>query len=167
MRGLTLLEPWASLMADGHKTIETRSWSTKYRGLVAIHSSKNKKGVDGTMTRLAYDAGWNDRKLRSFMSLVEEWPGGRVIAVGKLVECFSTNDISGQAKCIERGSNLTELMRLERFFGNYSADRFCWLFQDIRRIQHPFDKRGSLGLWKFDADMAATLERWWREANIR
>jgi activating signal cointegrator 1 len=36
---LTLWQPWASLVALGVKTIETRSWSTKYRGPIAIHAA--------------------------------------------------------------------------------------------------------------------------------
>jgi hypothetical protein len=35
---LTLHQPWASLIAVGVKTIETRSWSTQYRGPLAIHA---------------------------------------------------------------------------------------------------------------------------------
>lgn len=32
MKALTLYQPWAQLIVLGPKTIETRSWSTKYRG---------------------------------------------------------------------------------------------------------------------------------------
>jgi len=38
MKAITLWQPWASLIALGEKTIETRSWSTKYRGPLAIHA---------------------------------------------------------------------------------------------------------------------------------
>lgn len=38
MRALTIRQPWASLVALGVKTIETRSWSTRYRGPLAIHA---------------------------------------------------------------------------------------------------------------------------------
>ena len=38
MKALTIRQPWASLIAAGVKTIETRSWSTKYRGPLAIHA---------------------------------------------------------------------------------------------------------------------------------
>jgi hypothetical protein len=38
VKALTLHQPWASLVAVGAKTIETRSWSTLYRGPVAIHA---------------------------------------------------------------------------------------------------------------------------------
>lgn len=41
MKALTIRQPWASLIAAGVKTIETRSWSTKYRGPLAIHAGKS------------------------------------------------------------------------------------------------------------------------------
>lgn len=40
MWALTLRQPWASLVAIGVKQVETRSWTTAYRGPLAIHSSK-------------------------------------------------------------------------------------------------------------------------------
>lgn len=36
MRVLSVRQPWASLIASGRKTVELRSWSTKYRGPVLI-----------------------------------------------------------------------------------------------------------------------------------
>ena len=38
MKALTIRQPWASLIALGVKTIETRSWPTRYRGPIAIHA---------------------------------------------------------------------------------------------------------------------------------
>lgn len=42
MKVLTLHQPWASLVALRVKTIETRSWSTSYRGPLAIHAARRK-----------------------------------------------------------------------------------------------------------------------------
>lgn len=42
MKALTLHQPWASLIAVGAKTIETRSWSTSHRGALAIHAGKHR-----------------------------------------------------------------------------------------------------------------------------
>lgn len=39
MKALTLWQPWATLVAMEVKKIETRCWSTKYRGEIAIHSA--------------------------------------------------------------------------------------------------------------------------------
>lgn len=46
MKALTLWQPWASLIALGVKSIETRAWSTSYRGPLAIHAAATTKGFD-------------------------------------------------------------------------------------------------------------------------
>ena len=35
---LTVRQPWAWLIVSGHKTIENRTWQTKYRGPLYIHA---------------------------------------------------------------------------------------------------------------------------------
>ena len=43
MKAISLRQPWANLVATGKKTIETRKWSTNYRGDLVICSSQNPK----------------------------------------------------------------------------------------------------------------------------
>ena len=43
MKALSVKEPWAGLIRSGKKTIETRTWRTKYRGRILICASKNPK----------------------------------------------------------------------------------------------------------------------------
>jgi len=40
IRALSIKQPWATMIAIGRKTIETRTWQTSYRGPVLIVSSK-------------------------------------------------------------------------------------------------------------------------------
>ena len=40
MKALSVRQPWASMIAQGHKTIEWRSWRTHYRGPLLICSGK-------------------------------------------------------------------------------------------------------------------------------
>ena len=40
MKCISLKQPYAELLASGKKTIETRGWSTKFRGSFLIHASK-------------------------------------------------------------------------------------------------------------------------------
>lgn len=40
MKAISIKQPWASLIAAGKKTIETRVWATEYRGDLLICSSK-------------------------------------------------------------------------------------------------------------------------------
>jgi len=39
-KAISLMQPWANLVASGKKTIETRKWKTDYRGKIVICSSK-------------------------------------------------------------------------------------------------------------------------------
>lgn len=68
---LTVRQPWASLLAAGVKTIETRTWATKHRGDTLIHAGAT---LDrrGPIHRIP-DPGRMSR--------------GVVLATGKLVDC--------------------------------------------------------------------------------
>lgn len=37
---LTIRQPWAWLIVNGHKDIENRSWPTRYRGRIYVHAGK-------------------------------------------------------------------------------------------------------------------------------
>jgi len=41
MKTLTVKQPWASLIVNGVKDIENRTWRTKYRGRILIHVAAN------------------------------------------------------------------------------------------------------------------------------
>jgi len=45
MKALSLKQPWAELIVNGKKIIETRKWKTKFRGQFFVHSSKNKTSL--------------------------------------------------------------------------------------------------------------------------
>lgn len=49
MKAISIKEPWASLIRNGEKTIETRTWKTKYRGKLLLCCSKNPyiSGISG------------------------------------------------------------------------------------------------------------------------
>ncbi len=43
MKAISIKEPWASLIKNGLKDIETRTWATKYRGPLLLCASKYPK----------------------------------------------------------------------------------------------------------------------------
>jgi hypothetical protein len=48
---LSIRQPWAWLIVNGHKPVENRNWPTKFRGALWIHAGKTKdrqeyEGVD-------------------------------------------------------------------------------------------------------------------------
>lgn len=44
MKALSIREPWASMIAAGDKTVETRTWRTRYRGRLLLCASKWPEG---------------------------------------------------------------------------------------------------------------------------
>lgn len=53
VKALSVRQPYATLIAAGHKTIETRTWSTRYRGSLLICSSRRPKNQGPTGVALA------------------------------------------------------------------------------------------------------------------
>jgi hypothetical protein len=46
LKALTVQQPWAELIVQGHKSIELREWKTKHRGILAIHAGKTVNTVE-------------------------------------------------------------------------------------------------------------------------
>lgn len=40
LKALSVQQPWAWLIVNGHKDVENRTWRTKLRGRILIHASK-------------------------------------------------------------------------------------------------------------------------------
>jgi hypothetical protein len=59
-KAISLKQPWADMVVEGKKTVETRKWNTKYRGDLVICSSAKPTGIGVTGCALGiveiYDA---------------------------------------------------------------------------------------------------------------
>ena len=90
MKVLSLTEPFATLILNGKKSIETRSWKTSYRGKLYIHAS---------MTKIAK----NDKDNKELMELIKDnqLNYGFIICKCNLVDCvYMTNEYVEKIKKI-------------------------------------------------------------------
>jgi len=46
VKALSIRQPWAWLIVEGHKDIENRDWATSFRGRILIHASKTMRMAD-------------------------------------------------------------------------------------------------------------------------
>lgn len=147
MKAVSLLQPWASLVAVGAKKIETRSWGTNYRGPLAIHASKGWNIEQSSLLSCwEFQAGLaplvgrplNFAKLT--WSGIEEkhLPRGAVVAVCNLVDCVPTDSLT-QAQ-----------IGTDRPFGDFSLGRYGWLLADVKLFPKPVPAKGMLGLWNWE-----------------
>lgn len=143
IRGLSLMQPWATLLSTGAKTIETRSWPTSYRGLMAIHASKGYPRWAQTLCR--------DEPFRTALLPAGSLPLGAIVAVGRLIACIGTEYLGRSSYRYSTPSRLERQLERqlehERVFGDYSPNRFAWVFRDVYRLPEPIPCKGSMGLW--------------------
>lgn len=141
MRGITVHQPFAQLLAIGAKRYETRPMATKYRGPIAIHAGLNRKTLEKVMgfkskTPLNASRG---TLLRAVLDAIpdstekEFFPFGAIIAIAELAGCVRCEDMWVADR--------------ERIFGDWTPGRFGWEIYNVRMLHTPIPCKGQLGLW--------------------
>lgn len=130
MKVLSLTEPFATLIKNGVKTIETRSWKTNYRGKLYIHASSTKIPKDY-------------RSNKDLMSLVDvnELNYGNIICCCDLVDCIEMDNAFIDE--IKKNKN-------EYICGLYSKSRYAWILKNIETLDIPIKVKGHLGIWNLE-----------------
>lgn len=118
MRALSVRQPWASLIADGCKSIEIRTWKTSYRGPVIIFA-----GARPWQGEHEHELG----------------PLGSVVAIVELYDCKPFDCLDAPASCVPE----RELRRL-----SFESPKqwYSWFLRDARHIA-PLSAKGKLGLY--------------------
>jgi hypothetical protein len=131
LTAITLHQPWASLIAAGHKQYETRDWPTNHRGPIAIHAGRKPKGKQELRE--------HDKVLASFKDLLtEDCPYSSVIAIAQLTDvvCMTKEFIEQQSAA-------------ELRCGNWAVGRYAFKLENVRAIE-PIPAVGKQGLWKWE-----------------
>lgn len=153
MKALTLTQPWATLIAIGAKRIETRSWTTSYRGPLAIHAAKGfpKWARKFTTEPECYQT------VRTHPSLVAGYPTGVVLATCRLVACKLIVETKTALGPCADANRMLPPPPPECYFGDYSSGRYAWILEDVRELPEPVPAVGSLGLWEWSAEATAPV----------
>ena len=129
MKVLSLTEPFATLIYEKKKLIETRSWKTNYRGELYIHASMTKPSK-------------NDLGDKELMSLVENknMNFGNIICKCNLVDCiYMTKEYVEEMK----KNNCQEYI-----CGEYKEGRYAWILDNIKSIKF-IKAKGQLNIWDY------------------
>lgn len=141
MKVISIIQPWATLIALGEKKIETRSWRTKYRGELAIHASKKIDRVACKMTPIV------ETLNKHGIVLFDDLPIGQILATCSLDECYEVINDKGNSAILGYGSHIVS--GNEYHFGDFSEGRFGWELSNIKILKEPIPAKGQLGLWNF------------------
>ncbi|MDE2096723.1 MAG: ASCH domain-containing protein [Patescibacteria group bacterium] len=171
MKALSLIQPWATLIAIGAKRIETRSWATRYRGEIAIHASKrftmdereicDEEPFLSALTRGGYKRTWREEH-HVQIPLWDALPLGAIVAVARLAAIFRTDDVAllpGQLRLANDNPDYGYFPTAphESDFGNYQPGRFAWLLDDVKALAEPIPCKGALNLWELPPDVEARI----------
>ncbi|MED0736248.1 ASCH domain-containing protein [Aneurinibacillus thermoaerophilus] len=148
MKVITIIQPWATLIAIGKKGFETRSWATKHRGPLAIHAGKK---IDKDACRhkrfreVLAKHGYDEKTL----------PTGVIVATCRLADCHRVIMDFGFSAKLEGGYRVTDN---EYLFGDYSQGRYAWRLRDVSSLSEPIPAKGQLSLWEHPLEMAGEMQ---------
>lgn len=128
MKALSLWQPWASAIWLGWKRIETRKWSARYRGPLAIHAAKRWTAEEREDWAVLSRA-------EGFDPAGYEMPFGALIATVCLVDVKRTEDL------------VDTITDQERRWGNYAPGRFGFIFEGLQRLPVPVRFKGAQGFF--------------------
>lgn len=124
MKVLTLKQPWATLVAEGIKKYEFRSWKTNYRGKILIHAGS---GID-------------KEAMKKFAGLNLTFPSKKILAEVEIVDCLFLDDELN--KKIISENNIA--------YGSKKREGYAWMLDNIKKINYEKEINGKLGLWNYD-----------------
>ena len=128
MKVLTIKQPWATLIMQGDKRFEFRSWQTKYRGDLLIHAGK---GIDkNAMKRLA-------------KYLPDEIPLGKILGKVTLVDCIRMCPEFKEMLLKENSDIYTK---------SSFSENFGWQVENVQVFDEPTEAKGHLSLWEYYID---------------
>ena len=126
MKVLTIKQPWATLIIQGDKRFEFRSWQTKYRGELLIHAGK---GIDKEAVK----------RLEKY--LPNELTFGKILGKVRLVDCIKISP-EFKEKLLKENSDIYTKSSFQENYG--------WKLEDVEVFDEPIDAKGHLSLWEFD-----------------
>lgn len=127
MKVITIQQPFASLIAEGIKEYEFRTWKTKYRGEILIHAGK---GVD-------------KKAMKKFEQYHLEYPSGCIIAKTHLTDCIK---IDSEARIMLEQKNP---LVYESVVNSTEWDGYGFQLENTEKIK-PIPINGKLSFWDYD-----------------
>lgn len=130
---ISLVQPWAYLFALGAKKFETRSWQTKYRGELYIHSSAKFHFSDLELCR----------ESEHFKKYIPD-PSSGILVTGAIIGKVNLVDI------VTTESIRETLPAEERAFGDYRDGRYAWKCEGAMLLPEPIQAKGKLSIWEYE-----------------
>ena len=127
MKVLTIKQPFATLIAEGLKEYEFRTWKTNYRGEILIHAGK---GID-------------KKAMEKYKYLNLEYPSSCIIASLSITDCIKVDD------------NMRDYLKSKQtpIYDNITKNKdwegYAFKLENIKKIE-PINISGKLSFWEYE-----------------
>ena len=125
MKVLTIKEPWASLIVQGFKKYEFRSWKTNYRGKVLIHAGKSRDD------------------LSKFNEYDLDLSSSEIIGEAYITDCIFVSE--------EFDKKLRKCDRI--VYGHNHVGFYAFKLENVKKYTKKIKYRGQLGIWNYSENV--------------
>lgn len=126
MKVITIKEPYATLIKEGMKEYEFRTWKTNYRGYILIHAAKSFDKVN----------------IERFKNRNLKYNPGKIIAKAKLVDCVLVDEAFSK-RLLEKDKEVYKNLSKKR-----DKTLYGFKLENVEEI-NPIEIKGQLGLWEY------------------
>jgi activating signal cointegrator 1 len=131
MKALTVQQPWAHLIAQGLKRIETRSWPTDHRGSLLIHAGSTIHRHASDLLRID----WHHLALQQFLAVVQ------------VIDVVPIRSVTSNQAILE---NELRVDGFEFKCGVYKPQHYAWLLAAVVPVESPLMVVGRQRLWQYN-----------------
>ena len=128
MKVISIKQPFATLIAEGYKEYEFRTWKTKYRGEIYIHASLSE----------------NKEAMKKYKDLNLTYLKGCIIAKATLSDCLEIND---EFKTMIKPKN--KYPYIYNHVLENDDNKYAFHLTNVEKIE-PIPIKGKLGIWNYE-----------------
>lgn len=139
MKALTVKQPWASMIVQGIKDVENRTWPTKFRGRLLIHAASES---------------WNIHQLLRYMTEammpVFKTFGLSSVLLAKWLDGLPRGCIIGSVEVVDCVINYSSI------WAESTKDHevaWNWILTDPVLFKEPIPAKGTLSLWVYTGNI--------------
>ena len=127
MKTLTIKQPFATLIVEGLKEYEFRTWKTNYRGEILIHAGK---AVD-------------KKAMKKYEYLGLEYPKGCIIGKATITDCIKIDD--NARKILKEKNSII----YSNIIDNKDWNGYGFKLENVEKLEN-IEVCGKLSFWEFD-----------------
>lgn len=127
MKTLTINQPFATLIVEGLKEYEFRTWKTNYRGEILIHAGKS---VD-------------KKAMKKYEYLGLEYPKSCIIGKATITDCIKIDD--NARKILKEKNSII----YSNIIDNKDWNGYGFKLENVEKLEN-IEVCGKLSFWEFD-----------------